>query len=187
MAIFAAFMLLLAACSSTGNPPDALAFQDEDPSTVDEDPTTTTEAPTTTAAPTTTEAPTTTAAPDPGVSRPTNRTCTSSDYSVAFPSNVFLIAPTRTSQGSFPISVPAGTYDITVQTWLGFEDIPSHTMETWFFTTDSGYTSPVTVDSSPTLVNGQVFTAQSIPAGTTSITLFHGKPGSDMTLSLIHI
>ena len=193
LAICAGLILLVSACSSTGGAPESLAF--EDPSTdssgnliedaeadtavdsstdASDETTTTVEATTTTAAPTTTSVPT--------VPRP-NLTCSSSDYSVAFPDNITLVSPVLTSAGPFSIAVPEGTYEITLQSWLGAIEFPRHTMEQWFFTTDSGYTSPLTTDHSPNLVGADTITAV-IPAGTTSVSLFHKPQDTDINNSV---
>lgn len=176
LALFAGFVLLLGACSTESSPPDGLAFQD-DSSGDQQAQDTTTAAPTTTATPTTTAAPTTTESTVPKVPRPTNRDCSTNDYSLAFNSDVVLMAPTPSMQGPFNISIPAGTYDITVSSWLGFEDYAPDVMEQWYFSTDSGYTSPLTTDTSPELIANDLFSNQTIPA-TTSITLHHRSPSS---------
>ncbi len=184
LALFSGFVLLLGACSTESSPPESIAFQDDssgDPSGQ----TSSTDAPSTTEASTTTEAPSTTVeATVPRVNRPTDRTCSANDISIAFAENTLLMAPNRGSQGPFSIDIPAGTYDITVQTWLGFEDFPTHTMEQWYFTTDSGYTSPITTDYSPELIGGEIFADQTIPAST-SITLFH-KAGDGAVPNSVH-
>jgi hypothetical protein len=159
MALFAGFVLVLGACSTESTAPDGLAFQDD--SSGD---TSSTVAPTTSAT-------------VPRVFRPTDRTCSTSDHSIAFGEEVHLQAPSPSTQGPFSISVPAGTYDITVSSWLGFEDYPDHTMEQWYFSTDSGYTSPLSTDSSPELIVNNLYSSQTLPA-TTSITLHHRSPSS---------
>lgn len=183
LALFSGFVLLLSACSTESSAPESLAFQDDssgDPSGE----TSSTDAPATTEA-STTEAPSTTVESTvPRVNRPTNRTCSTNEISIAFAENTLLMAPNRGTQGPFSIDIPAGTYDITVQTWLGFEDFPTHTMEQWYFTTDSGYTSPITTDYSPDLVGGEIFAGQTIPAST-SITLFH-KAGDGAVPNSVH-
>lgn len=189
-ALFGALVLFVSACSAESSPPESLAFEDSSGDPVDEtEPETdssesdsdTSESETSEATPST-EAPAVTEAPEPTaprVNRPTNRTCSTNEFSVAFGPEVVLIAPDGSSTGPFSISVPAGTYDITVQSWLGFEDIAADTMEQWFFTTDTGYTSPVTTDSSPELIFGQVFSDQTLAADVSEITLFHAAPDGD--------
>jgi hypothetical protein len=183
LTMFAGFGLLVGACSSDSVPPEGIAFQDDSsgdtvPAEPDggqaqpEDSTTTTVAPTTTAAPTTTEAPEPTT---PRVNRP-NRTCSTSDYSVAFDASVVLQDPATTVAGPYTINVPAGTYEITMSSWLGFEDDPAQTMEQWYFTTDSGYTSPLTTDASPELIWTDAFGSQTL-GDTTTVTLRHKAPG----------
>ena len=103
--VLAAFVLLISACSSTGNPPDALAFEEPDPSTIDEpvdDPADDPAAPEAPEASTTTEAPVVETRPRP--------TCSSHDYFVDFGTGTSLIVPNRTSQGPFAVAPPAGTY-----------------------------------------------------------------------------
>jgi hypothetical protein len=159
MALFAGFVLVLSACSTDSTPPDGLAFQDD--SSGD---TSSTVAPTTSST-------------VPRVFRPTDRTCSTSDHSIAFGEEVHLQAPTPSTQGPFSISVPAGTYDITVSSWLGFEDYAGHDMEQWYFSTDSGYTSPLSTDSSPEQIVNNLYSSQTLPE-TTSITLYHRSPSS---------
>lgn len=170
IALFMGFVLLLGACSSESAPPDGLAFQEDDSS---QDP----QIPIDEATTTTEAAPTTTESTVPKVNRPTNRTCSANDYSIAFPADLALIAPSPTTGGPFSVSVPAGTYDIVVWSWLGLEDYPTHVDERWYFTTDSGYTSPLTTDSSPELVTADQFSNQTLGA-TSSITVHHSAPGS---------
>ena len=151
------FSMLLAACSGNGEAPDALAFQDDSSGTTD---------------------------PAATVPRPTGNQCASNEFSVAFDDTVVLLDnSTQASAGPFSVNVPAGTYDIIVSTWNGFTDIPDQTMEQWFFETDSGYTSPLTSDSSPALLQNQEFQNQTIGA-TTSVTLFHKAPGMDSVNSV---
>jgi len=95
-----------------------------------------------------------------------------SNYSVAFDSSVALIDPGVTTLGPFAVNVPAGTYEITMSSWLGLTDDPAQTMEQWYFTTDSGYTSPLTTDSSPNMIFTDVVNTQTLPA-TASVTLHH--------------
>lgn len=167
IALFMGFVLVLGACSTESEPPEGLAFQEsQDSGDVPEDTTSTTEA-----------APTTTESTVPKVNRPTNRTCSANDYSIAFPADLALIAPSPATGGPFSVSVPAGTYDIVVWSWLGLEDFPTHVNERWYFTTDSGYTSPLSTDSSPELITADLFSNQTLGA-TSSITVHHSAPGS---------
>jgi len=83
-----------------------------------------------------------------------------------------LIDPSNATFGPVSVNVPAGTYEITMSSWLGTHDDPAQTMEQWYFTTDAGYTSPLTTDSSPNLVFTDVVQTQTLGA-TTSVTLFH--------------
>ncbi len=140
--------MLLAACSGDGGAPEALAFQDDSSGG--------------TGAVT--------------VNRPVGNPCSSNEFSVAFDQSVLLLDPAPATAGPFSVDVPAGTYDIVVSTWFGFEDDPSQTMEQWFFTTDSGYTSPTTDDPSIELLWNQEFQGQTI-GDTTSVTLHHKAPG----------
>jgi len=168
MALFAGFVLVLGACSTDSAPPDGLAFQDD--SSGDQARELSSGDTSSTVAPTTSST-------VPRVFRPTDRTCSTSDHSIAFGEEVTLIAPTPSMQGPFNISIPAGTYDITVSSWLGFEDYPDDTMEQWYFSTNSGYTSPLTTDSSPELTVNDLFSSQTVPEAT-SITVHHRSPSS---------
>ena len=169
IALLVGFILLLGACSTESSPPDGLAFQDDSSGdTVPQQSLTDTSS---------TAAPTTTASTVPRVNRPWDRDCSTNDYSIAFGDDVVLITPAPTMAGPFNVTVPAGTYDITVSSWLGFEDYPTHVDESWYFSTNSGYTSPLTTDSSPELIMNDLFSAQTI-GETTSITLHHKSPNS---------
>lgn len=172
VALLAGLALLVTACSTESQPPEGLAFQDSG-----ETSTTVAETATTTAAETTTEAPEETATTIAGTPRPTNFTCADADYSIAFNDSIVLLDPQLPSSGPFAISIPAGTYDINIATWLGWEDFPTHTMEQWFIEADSGYTSSFSTDTSPTQVTADTFTNQFIATDITSITLRHKLPG----------
>ena len=119
------FSLLLAACSGTDQTPEAIAFQDDS------------------------------SGGSATVNRPTTNPCAANEFFVEFDEDVVLLDPAATTAGPFDIELPAGTYDVLVSTWLGFEEIEIQTMEQWFFTTDSGYTSPLTTDPSPELLMNQ--------------------------------
>ncbi len=148
------FTMLLAACSGEGQVPDALAFQDSSSD------------------------------PAPAfVPRPEGNLCAGSDHSIQFDTDVVLIDPQTTTLGPFNISLPAGTYDVTLATWLGGEELPLQTMEQWSISTDTGYTSPLTTDSSPVLVDSQTFTDQVI-GNTAWITVDHKAPGMDSANSV---
>lgn len=151
------FSMLLAACSGGSEAPDALAFQDDDSSGGETE--------------------------TVNVNRPTGNPCSSNEFSIAFDESVVLLDPDQVTAGPFSVNVPAGTYDIVVSTWLGFEELPAQTMEQWYFTTDSGYTSPITNDPSPELLWNQAFEGQTI-GDTTSVTLHHKAPGMESVNSV---
>ena len=71
------------------------------------------------------------------------------DYSFGFEGTRLLNDGISDSAGPFTISMPAGTYDITIHS---FDDHIAHpgqteqTQEQWYFTLDNGYTSPVSSD-----------------------------------------
>lgn len=178
IALFAGFILLLGACSTESTPPDGLAFQDssQDAPIDDSSGDQSLQDTTSTAAPTT-AAPTTTESTVPKVPRPTNRVCPGNDHTLVFDASTVLMAPTPNTQGPFTVNIPAGTYDITVSSWLGFEDYAPDTMEQWYFSTDSGYTSPLSTDTSPELIANDRYVNQTVGA-TTSITLHHRSPSS---------
>ena len=159
-ALLAGLALLVTACSTESQPPEGLAFQDsgETATTTTVAESTTTEA----SAETTTEAPEETTTTIVGTPRPTNFTCADADHSIAFDDSVVLLDPQLPSSGPYAISIPAGTYDINIATWLGWEDFPTHTMEQWFIEADSGYTSSFSTDTSPTQVTADTFTNQFI-------------------------
>ena len=163
------FTMLLAACSGTGEGeiPNALAFQDSssDPVPAESDPAPDAGDPAPDAGD---EAPERVFSPRPNVS------CSSSTFSVAFGASDILFDSAFGSDtiGPIDIALPAGTYDITVATWLGPYDDPNQTMEQWSFTTDSDYESPLTSDSSPVLQQNQTFEDVDL-AATTQITLQH--------------
>ena len=159
------FTMLLAACSGQGDVPEALAFQDDssdDAAPVDPAPTD--------------------PAPTGDAERPTNLTCSSSDVSFQFGPNDVLLDPNPGTLGPFtlPTALAAGTYDITLATWFGPQELPVQTMEQWRVVTDSGYASPLTTDaSSPTQLDWvQTFGGQDVPA-TTQIFIEHkGNTGN---------
>lgn len=71
------------------------------------------------------------------------------EYSFGFEGTRLLNDGISDSAGPFTISMPAGTYDITLHS---FDDHAAHpgqvaqTQEQWYFTLDSGYTSPASSD-----------------------------------------
>lgn len=117
------------------------------------------------------------------VNRPVGNPCASNEFSVVFDESVVLEDSDTDTLGPFDIALPAGTYDVLVSSWLGAQEDPLQTDEQWFFTTDSGYTSPTTTDSSPELLLNQSFTAQNI-AEATSVMLHHKAPGSEISNSV---
>ena len=71
------------------------------------------------------------------------------EYSFGFEGTRLLNDGISDSAGPFAISMPAGTYDITLHS---FDDHAAHpgqvaqTQEQWYFTLDSGYSSPASSD-----------------------------------------
>ena len=86
------------------------------------------------------------------------------EYSFGFEGTRLLNDGISDSAGPFTISMPAGTYDITLHS---FDDHAAHpgqleqTQEQWYFALDSGYTSPVSSDI-PEDVNSVVDTFSNI-------------------------
>ncbi len=85
--------------------------------------------------------------------------------------------------GPFTIeTLPAGTYDIIVQSYDAHDEHPGQTDQTaeqWYFTLDSGYTSPLSTDipdaSNHTI---DVWDAQVIDTAATTVTLHHRGEGN---------
>lgn len=85
--------------------------------------------------------------------------------------------------GPFAIELPAGTYDVLVQSHDAHDLHPGQseqTQEQWYFTLDSGYVSPVTTDvADDSNIAIDEFDGQDI-AASTSITLQHlGQGGTN--------
>ena len=98
------------------------------------------------------------------------------EYSFGFEGTRLLNDGISTSAGPFTISLPAGTYDVTMVSHDAHDEHPGQdeqTQEQFYFTLDSGYTSPPSNDI-PTEVNDMttVVGAQEIGAST-SITVHH--------------
>lgn len=119
------------------------------------------------------------------VNRPVGNPCASNEISVVFDEGVVLSDSDAVAVGPFEVELPAGTYDVLLSSWLGAHEDPSQTSEQWFFTTDSGYVSPATLDSSPELLMNQAFRAQSI-GESTSVTLHHIADGETDSVSTVH-
>lgn len=119
------------------------------------------------------------------VRRPVGNPCALSDYSVSFAADVSLSDTDGSSVGPFLISLPEGVYDVTVSTWLGGEDLPQEKNEQWSFSTDSGYESPATVDSSPHLLMNQAWAGQEIDS-TTAVELHHSAPDGTQVANSVH-
>lgn len=81
----------------------------------------------------------------------------------------------RSTAGPFAIELPAGDYDVTMVSFDAHDthDQPTQLNEQWYFKTDSGYTSGLTIDI-PLESNGTttVLAKQAIGA-TTAVTLHH--------------
>lgn len=119
----------------------------------------------------------------PGLMRPVGNPCATNEISVAFDEGVVLSGSDEVAVGPFDIALPAGTYDVMVSSWLGAHEDPTETNEQWFFSTDSGYVSPTTLDSSPELLMNQAFQAQSI-AESSSVMLHHPAADSNSDSSV---
>lgn len=71
------------------------------------------------------------------------------EYSFGFEGTRLLNDGISNNAGPFSISMPAGTYDITLHSFDDHVDHPGQveqTQEQWYFTLDSGYTSPASSD-----------------------------------------
>lgn len=71
------------------------------------------------------------------------------EYSFGFEGTRLLNDGISDSAGPFSISMPAGTYDITLHSFDDHADHPGQveqTQEQWYFTLDNGYRSPVSSD-----------------------------------------
>lgn len=119
------------------------------------------------------------------VRRPVGNPCAASDYSVVFDEDVLLASDGASNVGPFDIALPDGVYKVTLSTWLGGQDVAEETNEQWSFSTDSGYRSPTTIDSSPHLLMNQAFDAQEISA-TTSVQLHHFAPPDQDNANSVH-
>lgn len=98
------------------------------------------------------------------------------EYSFGFEGTRLLNDGISTSAGSFTIALPAGTYDVTMVSHDAHDEHPGQddqTQEQFYFTLDSGYTSPPSNDI-PNDVNDMttIVGAQEI-GDTTSITVHH--------------
>ncbi len=88
------------------------------------------------------------------------------------------------SAGPFAVSIPAGTYEVRMSSWADMDD-PVEPNERWFFTADSGYTSPIIADPGDNHVIVQSFTDQVITSPISSITLQHMLPGDSVNNSVV--
>lgn len=71
------------------------------------------------------------------------------EYSFGFEGTRLLNDGISDSAGPFAITMPAGTYEITLHSFDDHADHPGQTEQTqeqWYFTLDSGYVSPVSSD-----------------------------------------
>ena len=102
-----------------------------------------------------------------------------------------LLANRAPVAGPYAVDLPAGNYHLVVTSFdeqHAMDDPPVQLAEQWYFTTDTGFTSPATPDLSDALVSDQfdlgVF---SVPAST-SITFYHaqGGPGAQSVTPTVH-
>jgi len=116
-----------------------------------------------------------------GTTTPANAANQCGEHSFSFEGTRLLNDGISDSAGPFVISMPAGTYDITMHS---FDDHAAHpgqfeqTQEQWYFTLDSGYTSPVSSDI-PDAANSVVDVFEGVTIGpATAITVRHlGEAG----------
>lgn len=108
------------------------------------------------------------------------------DYSFSFEGTRLLNDGISDAAGPFPISLPAGTYDITPHS---FDDHSAHpgqveqTQEQWYFTLDNGYESPISSDIADDVVySSDVFTAVALEDAT-AITVQHLRAGGINSVS----
>lgn len=98
------------------------------------------------------------------------------EYSFGFEGTRLLNDGISNTAGPFAVELPAGTYDVLMQSHDAHDEHPGQveqTQEQWYFTLDSGYVSPVTTDvadESNTVVDE--FDGQDITESA-SITLHH--------------
>ncbi|NNC81027.1 MAG: hypothetical protein HKN94_12845 [Acidimicrobiales bacterium] len=96
-------------------------------------------------------------------------TCGESAIVMEFPDSVVLDEDTQ-SAGPYDITLPAGNYVVRTATWMG-PDGGIGSNQQWYFTTDSGYRSPETSDSSPVESSINQFDDQVLGAATAEITI----------------
>ena len=110
------------------------------------------------------------------------------EYSFGFEGTRLLNDGISNSAGPFAIDLPAGTYDVVMQSHDAHDEHPGQddqTAEQWYFVLDSGYQSPLTEDvpddsnTSVTVVEGQEI------ASTSSITLHHRGEGSINSVDVV--
>lgn len=98
------------------------------------------------------------------------------EYSFGFEGTRLLNDGISDSAGPFAIELPAGTYDVLMQSHDAHDEHPGQTEQTqeqWYFTLDSGYVSPVTSDvADESNIAVDEFDDQDI-AESASITLHH--------------
>lgn len=102
------------------------------------------------------------------------------DYSFGFQGTRLINDGISQSAGPFAIQLPAGTYDIVMQSHDGHDDHPGQleqTQEQWYFVLDSGYQSPFAVDVPEEANTSTTTAAAQVIGDSTSITLHHRGEG----------
>lgn len=110
------------------------------------------------------------------------------EHSFGFEGTRLLNDGISNSAGPFAIELPAGTYDVVMQSHDAHDEHPGQddqTAEQWYFVLDSGYESPLTEDvpddsnTSVTVVERQEI------ASTASITVHHRGEGSINSVDVV--
>lgn len=111
------------------------------------------------------------------------------EYSFGFDGTRLLNDGISNSAGPFAIELPAGTYDVIMQSHDAHDEHPGQTEQTeeqWFFVLDSGYESPLTVDV-PDDQNHSVTVVenQTIATSSAAITVNHRGVGSINSVDVV--
>lgn len=97
--------------------------------------------------------------------RPTQLGCGSSEFTIEFPASVVLGAET-TAAGPYDLALPEGTYTIRTASWMGPAG-DAGANQRWYITTNGGFESPLTSDSSPVGSTVNQFDNQALEASST--------------------
>lgn len=115
-----------------------------------------------------------------GTAAPAGASGPCGDYSFGFQGTRLINDGISNSAGPFAIQLPAGTYDIVMQSHDAHDEHPGQveqTQEEWYFVLDSGYVSPFTIDV-PEDANTSMTAASAQAIGNSaSITLHHRGEG----------